>query len=114
MIVICDRYPQVEVVGINDGPLLFSWINSKEREILLSGRCKFINESYKPDILIKLIVEPEIAIMRKPHEDLNNIKQKTEIIKKINIPAKKIVVIDANKPLERVLENVYSEVSKIL
>lgn len=118
MIVICDRYPQREVVGINDGPLLFSWINSKKKikRSLAEWEMQVykLAESYKPDILIKLIVEPEIAIMRKPHEDLNNIKQKTEIIKKINIPAKKIVVIDANKPLERVLENVYSEVAKIL
>lgn len=118
MIVICDRYPQTEVLGINDGPLLFSWINSKKKikRNLAEWEIQIyrLAESYKPDILIKLMVEPEVAIMRKPDEDLNNIKQKVDIIKRINIPAKKTVEIDATMPLERVLENAYSEVSKIL
>ncbi len=118
MIIVCDRYPQAQVFGINDGPLLFTWrTNSSKlkRKIALWEHNIYKQaESYKPDLLIKLMVDPEVAIQRKPNENLSNIMQKVDIIKNTNIPANKIVEVNSTEPLERVLNNVYTEVAKIL
>ncbi|MDN6571046.1 MAG: hypothetical protein L0L22_08615 [Staphylococcus equorum] len=117
MVVICDRYPQSEVLGINDGPLLFSWVNSDSKLKRKIARWeKGIYEQakiLKPDLIVKLLISPEIAIKRKPEENLDNINQKVKIIEEIKIPANNTIKIDASKPLERVLNDVYFKLSSL-
>lgn len=117
MVVICDRYPQAEVLGINDGPLLLSWDNSDSKlKRKIAGWEKDIYEQakiLKPDLMVKLLISPEIAIKRKPEENLDNIKQKVKIIERIKIPTNNTIKIDASNSLEKVLNDIYFKLSSL-
>lgn len=118
MIVISDRYPQIEFPGINDGPLLYSWLNEKNRikNNLAAWEYSIYKSAtlLKPDLLIKMVVNLEIAKKRKPNDPIGMIERKVEIIEKINIPAREVTIINANNQLGKVLHDVYSAVSKTL
>lgn len=57
-IIVCDRYPQVHVHNMNDGPLLFSYINSKNSLLRYISNWEYkiyqLSESISPDVVIKL------------------------------------------------------------
>lgn len=118
MLVICDRYPQTEILGINDGPLLSDWKQGGNRLKKKIGEWEFsIYESakhLKPDLMIKLLADFETSQARKPQENPHVIKRKVEIIHEIQIPAEHHYNVDATKPLSKVISEVYHEVSKII
>ncbi|WP_418790837.1 hypothetical protein [Phosphitispora sp. TUW77] len=118
MTVICDRYPQIQVAGINDGPLLYTWIDSENRFKRKIAHWEFnIYKKatvFKPDLLIKMVVDSDTAKKRKPNENPFIIERKVKIISDIDIPSYHIEVIDATKPLEEVIEDVYTRISRIL
>lgn len=118
MTVLCDRYPQTQFSSINDGPLLSAWENAQseirkriarwERDIY--ERASFI----KPDLVIKLMITEEVSRMRKPNEKPDRIRSKIALVKELDIPAEKMVVVDATESLNEVLAHVYSSISKCL
>src|SRR5699024_7351878 len=112
------RYPQSIYNGINDGPMLYNWHESDNflKKIISEWEYKiYKNASYKkPDLILKLVIDTETAMERKPFEKRSNVQYKTEIIESIEVPAKKIAKIDATKPLDEVMNDVYNEVSELL
>lgn len=114
-IAIFDRFPQVQFVGINDGPKIRSNYLTKVTSPIIRGIVNHyaaIEEKYLkkasliiPDLVIKLILPPEVSIQRKPQEDLENVKQKHEIIKSLEFPGSEVHVVDAtmNYQLEMIL-----------
>lgn len=105
-IAIFDRYPQTIHFGINDGPKIrFNYL-AKIRNPLLKKFvlfCAKVEEKYftkaervVPGIVFKLILPPEISLMRKPEEDFENVKMKHEIIKSLSFEQSKVYTIDAN------------------
>jgi hypothetical protein len=108
MIVISDRYPQNQVMGFNDGPLLSRWLN--HRSWLLRTLADWESTPYRwaelntPDIVIKLNVTPEVALNRKADAGIEEYRRRVAAIKSFNYPATtKVVLINANEPLEEVL-----------
>lgn len=101
-VVLTDRYPQSEYVGLCDGPKL-SYLkgiaSKKEKKSFEFASLVF------PDIAIKFIVSPEVAMKRKPNEINYEVSRKlTEKIKKINFSnSTKKYEIDADKPHEEVI-----------
>lgn len=86
MLVLIDRYPQTEIAGYSDGPLLSRYINNNdfygaaaryERKIYESAR---INT---PDLFVKLIVPTEVAIARKPEMTAEEIDNKKAAVRKM-------------------------------
>lgn len=118
MIVLCDRYPQTQFVGINDGPLLFPWIESKSRIKRKIARWeRQIYESAmmnKPDLVIKLMITEEVSQKRKPKEKLERIRSKISLMERLEIPARLNIVVDATNELEVVLKDVYNSISKCI
>lgn len=101
-IVLTDRYPQSEFNGLCDGPKLKNVkgiASKKEKEAYR------IAKLCPPDVVIKLIVSPEVAAKRKPGEiDLEVSKNLTERVKKIKFSDKtKSILIDADKPQQDVI-----------
>ena len=101
-LVIADRYPQSQVFGISDGPKLqdgrgFDW--AARRELPMYEEAAGLG----PDLLIKLLVDPQIAHRRKPDHDPATIQRKCEIIAHLAFPRSEVVEIDANQPYEDVL-----------
>jgi hypothetical protein len=111
MLVICDRYPQNQFPGFNDGPLLADWQTHRLRLLrLLSAwerRAYEWAELYPPDLVIKLQVAPEVALQRKPDTGVAQVQRRVKAIAALEYGAPaKTVVIDANRSLDEVLIDV--------
>lgn len=111
-LVICDRYPQCQVMGFNDGPLLSHWLGHRNKLLNYIAYWESTpylwSENYPPDLIIKLNVTPEVALKRKQHEmSIEKITLKIETINRLNFPHEtKVVTVNADKPLEQLLMEV--------
>lgn len=116
-VVLTDRYPQIEVPGIYDGPLLLSaraegriiaWLAERERrqfeEIV----------SVLPDLVIKLHVTLETALKRKPDHIAASLERKIEITDRLAFGGAPIVDVDANQPYDQVLSEIKKAVEPLL
>ena len=101
-IVITDRYPQKQVFGISDGPKLqngsgFDW--AARLELRMYDEAAELG----PDVLIKLMTDPETAFRRKPDHDPDTISRKCEVISQLSFARCEVVEIDARPPYDEVL-----------
>lgn len=117
MLVLVDRYPQTEISGYSDGPLLSKYLANKSgflfrkaKKELNIYKSAYINP---PDLTLKLMVPTEIAIARKPEMTAEEINNKKDAVMRMN-PSKKSVVIDTSVEITESLGNVMSEIWKII
>ncbi len=103
-IVICDRYPQINVLGYNDSPKMYIYLNSANYFLRLLSKyeyaCYKLSENIKPDLVIKLIGDTEILHSRRPEMTLDEIVKKQNGI--LNLPFSNytnIVILDIDKPI---------------
>lgn len=101
-IIVCDRYPQTEIMGYNDGPLLATYRQSKIPG--LRQLAEFEKSTYEsaqkiaPDIVLKLFCKIEVLAKRRPELDVSRIEMKQEGIRALRYSEKTIVFeIDASK-----------------
>jgi len=108
MVVLCDRYPQNQIMGFNDGPLLSSWLNH-HRKILRAlaqweGKPYREAETYLPDVVIRLNVSPDVAVQRKSDISYEQCNKRINAINSLQYPAPtRVIDIDANQPIEQIL-----------
>jgi thymidylate kinase len=103
-IVLCDRFPQQEIPGLNDGPNLqqvkHTWAARLEQhqfnQVKNSG----------PDLVFRLQVSPKTASERKPDHDAEQLKMKSESINKFVLPEAVLIDIDTDQPYQQVLLNI--------
>ncbi|AKD04405.1 hypothetical protein POKO110462_06315 [Pontibacter korlensis] len=111
-IIICDRFPQKDILGINDGPRLqrkkLNW--SSQVEMRLYN--KVTEEGV--DLVFRLLVAPEVAFKRKPEHNFAMIQQKCNNINKITFRNSKVIDLDASKPYDQVLLEVKRQIWKHL
>jgi hypothetical protein len=111
LLVVSDRYPQAQIEGFNDGPLL-SHLSAHRLTILRRlARWERVPyewaERYPPDLVIKLIVSPEMALRRKPETGTDEVQRRVEALRTLQwAPPTRIVEIDADQPAERVFREV--------
>ena len=105
--VICDRYPQTETFGPNDGLLLhkkyFVTKNIFIKKLLkYELKCYTSTESQSPDIIFKLIVNPQTLSQRRDMS-LQDVVKKQNGIKSLRINKySKVLEVDANKTINEV------------
>ncbi|GDO16592.1 hypothetical protein BvCmsNSNP028_00930 [Escherichia coli] len=106
LIVLTDRYPQDQIPGAYDGTVFppnveggrfVSWLASQERKAF------HWMASHKPDLVIKLNVDLEVACARKPDHKRESLARKIAITPQLTFGGAQLVDIDANRPLEQVL-----------
>ena len=117
MMVLCDRYPQTQFMNINDGPLLSGWLSEngfRKRIALWERRTYELAQVLKPDLVIKLNVDVDTAIKRKPFEKYEVVARKIELIKELEIPCGYCIEIDACKSFEEVVKNAFDAISNQL
>lgn len=106
MIVVCDRFPQNQFPGYNDGPQLEAWLDfSRPWSFMAKIEQKLYRQlsSVSPDIVFKLHVVPETAVMRKPDTPLYMVEKKIAAIRTLTFhPYSKVVDVDAEQPLQMV------------
>jgi thymidylate kinase len=118
MLVICDRFPQNQIMGYNDGPLLHQFSSSSNplfRMVSKKESCIYADaENNPPDIVFKLIADAKVVEERKPNETpFHILEEKIKGIKELNYAKScKVISIDASQPLIKVLEIIKGEIWK--
>ncbi|MCO8287175.1 hypothetical protein WMB10_04640 [Tetragenococcus halophilus] len=117
MIILLDRYPQIEVDGYNDGPLLSKYIKNgsgilykKAVKEFYIYRSAYLNP---PDLTLKLLVPTQIATQRKPEMSVEEIENKKAAVIKMK-PSENSVIIDTSVNLTESLRNVMNEIWKVI
>lgn len=107
LVVIADRYPQCEVMGSCDGPLLSELRGG--RGGLLARLAEWEHSTYEqarsrpPDLVLRLAVSPETAHARKPERGVEWARWRVETVAGLTFGAARVVDVDAEQSLERVL-----------
>mgnify|MGYP003341180885 FL=1 len=95
-------YPQDQFAAISDGPRQrggrgFAFAAKAEERLLSEAR------RLGPDLVLRLRVDAATAHARKPDHDPDNIARKCKVIDALEFSQSRVVTIDANAPLDRVL-----------
>lgn len=117
LIIIADRYPQLDIPGASDGPDMsvaaqggrfVSWLARRERAYF-----EWMT-SYRPDLVLRLNVDLDTAFARKPDHSREALKRKLDVIPRLTLNGAPIVEIDASQPLEAVLAAAETAVTRTL
>lgn len=108
-VVVCDRYPQTQVDGVNDGPLLWRWRESPTR--LRRAVARWEASVYEaaaacgPDLVVRLLVTPETALARRPEDDPEELRYRTRLVRDLRFDSARsgVIDIDANRDVESVV-----------
>jgi thymidylate kinase len=113
-VVVADRYPQNEILGFNDGPLLHrlpwapDWLKRFEAGIYMPAH------RAPPDLVVKLHVGPDTVARREPEMNPALIGERIAALADLKFPGSRIVSIDARRPLDEVKRLVKREVWNVL
>ncbi|AKQ44623.1 hypothetical protein TH63_01640 [Rufibacter radiotolerans] len=118
MLVICDRFPQNQIKGFNDGPLLHHLVTSGN--LLFRAMARYEAnlyasvKSHSPDLIFKLIADAQVVEARKPGDvSLPKLEAKIAGIKELRFGKNsQVITIDAAQPLSQVLTTVKQEIWK--
>ena len=117
LIIVTDRYPQLEFPGAYDGTGLsvaapgncfIRWLARRER-VLYEWMT-----SYRPDLVIRLNVDLDTACARKPDHRRELLRDKVAITPQLTFNGAPIVEIDSTQPLAQVLAEAKAAVAKTL
>lgn len=115
--VLTDRYPQVEVPGYYDGPGL-SAARAEGRAIArLAAKERAIYQwmaSYRPDLIVRLNVDADTALARKPDHARALIERKVAITPTLSFNGAHIVDLDATRPYAEVLADARATIAAAL
>lgn len=104
MIVLTDRYPQDQIKGFNDGPLLSDWESStnpiKRKLYRYEREIYNLSNIFQPDIFFKLTISEELSAKRKNDTPLYMIRKKINAIETISFPQSKEIIIDSSGTVE--------------
>lgn len=115
LVVLCDRYPQTEVAGYSDGPLLTRYLPKGKGLFYKIAKWEF--EVYRsfyrnpPDLTIKLMVPTEVAIERKPEMTAEEIDNKKDAISKMNFSRNDVQIYTDcafEESISKVMANVWN------
>ena len=116
-IIIADRFPQIDVPGAYDGPLMapdgaggsvVRWLARHERRQFtwMAG--------HKPDLIIRLNVDLETALLRKPDHKREALRRKIDATPRFRFGGATIVELDSTQPLADVVAAAQAAVAKAL
>ena len=114
LIVLADRFPQNQIIGFNDGPLLTRltvvphWLRRFE------GAAYNLARRLPPDLVIKLVVTPETAARREPEMDPAVIRERIAALQRLELPGARVVCVDAEQPLADVIRAVKHEIWRLM
>lgn len=106
LIVLTDRFPQAQIPGAYDGTVfpvdtkgsgLVRWMAGRERSAF-----RWMAD-HKPDLVIKLNVDLDVACARKPDHRREQLSKKVAATPLLTFEGAQLVDIDANKPIDQVI-----------
>ncbi len=117
LIVLTDRFPQVQIPGAYDGTVFpsstqqshfVSWLAKRERAAF-----RWMAD-HRPDLVIKLNVDLDVACARKPDHLPESLAGKVAVTPLLTFEGAQIIDIDANKPLDEVLRAAEKAVAQFM
>ncbi|MDN4988574.1 hypothetical protein KUL72_27650 [Bradyrhizobium arachidis] len=114
LVILTDRYPQNQIPGFNDGPLLTRlkaaplWLRRFE------GDAYVLAERLPPDLVIKLVVTPETAARREPSMDPAVIRERIAGLERLEFRGARVVRVDAQRPLADVIRTIKREIWRLI
>lgn len=114
--VITDRYPQTEVEGLHDGPIMAGRATSIALQNLQCEERMLYAEmaSYVPTLVIRLNIDVDTAIARKTDHARALIAKKVETVPQLSFNGAPMVDLDATLPYEVELALAKAAVDKVL
>ena len=116
-IVLFDRFPQTMYAGINDGPKIRTLAEKRGMKGMLGAvlnRAASLEERryaetvrFSPTLVLKLTLDPEESIRRKPQEPLENVRKKHEIIASLPFPGSEVVTVDAAEEIREEIRQIH-------
>jgi thymidylate kinase len=110
LIVLTDRYPQSQILGFNDGPLLSRLTMVPDWLRRFEGTAYALARRLPPDLVIKLVVRPETVARREPEMDPAVIRERIAALQRLELPGARVVCVDAERPLAEVIRAVKHEI----
>lgn len=111
-LVICDRFPQKEIMGFFDGPKLQADTNIWFARLEKKQFSRFSQNG--ADVVFRLSVPPQIAAQRKPEHDPALIEKKCENLSGISFGKATVIETDAGRPYELVLLDIKRKIWETL
>lgn len=115
-VIVTDRYPQIEVPGLHDGPILAGRATSARLAAMQAEERALYAEmaAYRPTLVIRLHVDVDTVMARKPDHDRALITRKVETVPLLAFNGAPIVDIDATIPYEEELALATAAVDRAL
>jgi len=103
--IITDRYPQLEVPGLHDGPILAGKAQSTAvKAIQQRERALYAGMAiWQPSLVIRLNIDVDTVMARKPDHDRKLIERKVATVPHLRFNGARIVDLDAKIPYEEEL-----------
>ncbi len=115
--VVTDRYPQTEIPGFYDGPGLSAaraegWLIKRlaDKERAIYARMV----SYLPTLVIRLNVDVETALARKPDHARDLIERKVDVTPQLRFNGAPIIDLDGTSPYVNVLATAIRSTDDVL
>jgi thymidylate kinase len=111
LIVITDRFPQAQIAGFNDGPLLRKRAENGgsllRRAAAIEEKTYLLAKRQAPDLVVRLRISPEVAVARKPEMTESEVARRDAAIASMIWPEEtRVIDVDGSQPLEDVLRQV--------
>lgn len=115
-VIVTDRYPQLEVPGLHDGPILAGRATTPRLATMQAEERALYAEmaAYKPTLVVRLHVDVDTVMLRKPDHDRALITRKVETVPLLTFTGAPIVDIDATIPYDEELAVAIAAVDKAL
>ncbi|WP_179101992.1 hypothetical protein [Sphingopyxis sp. KK2] len=115
-VIVTDRYPQLEVPGLHDGPILAGVATGARLAAMQAEERALYAEmaAYQPTLVIRLHVDVDTVMARKPDHDRALITRKVDTVPLLTFNGAPIVDIDATIPYDEELALATAAVDRAL
>ncbi|KJV31320.1 ATP-binding protein [Luteibacter yeojuensis] len=113
LIVVTDRFPQVEIPGAYDGPGFPDTTQGSWAVVRMARHERKVFDwmaGYRPDLVLRLNVSLDVACQRKPDHRRDALRRKIEVTPLLKYSGAHVVDIDADQPLAKVIADVEAAV----
>lgn len=103
--IVTDRYPQVEVPGLHDGPILAGRATTPRLKRLQAEERALYAEmaAYKPTLVIRLNIDTDTVMRRKPDHVRELIARKVDSVSQLTFNGAPMIDLDATMPYDEEL-----------
>jgi len=116
VVIVTDRYPQVETAGLHDGPILAGRATNRTLARIQDEERALYEQmaAFTPTLVIRLHVDVETAMARKPDHDRALIARKVASLSRLSFNGAPILDLDATMIYETELSLAKAAVDKAL